>query len=181
MLLLSISNGLVLTLNSVIMDPMKRGVLNMIESVIDTVFQREPNIPAIQQWIAGNDKTSRHEEASQDMPRGTSSPLVVPPPTSNQGAAANKKAHKLSKNARKKEKRRSLLSEEDETSRSVASNESFLTPRSDESSTRTHPHPEVLDSSNNSGGDNNKVAVDHVYLNGDISYIMNGDEIDQIG
>ena len=47
MLLLSISNGLVLTLNSVTMDPMKRGVLNMIESVIDTVFRREPNIPAI--------------------------------------------------------------------------------------------------------------------------------------
>jgi hypothetical protein len=136
------------------------------------------SISNVQQWIAGNDKTSRHEEASQDMPRGTSSSLVVPPPTSNQGASANK-AHKLTKNARKQEKRRSLLSEEDETSRSAASDESYRTPRSDESSTRTHP--EVLDSSNNSGGDNNKVAVDHVYPNGDVSYIMNGDEIDKIG
>ena len=33
------------------MDPLNRGILNVIESVIDNLFVREPNVNGIQQWI----------------------------------------------------------------------------------------------------------------------------------
>jgi hypothetical protein len=33
------------------MDPLNRGILNVIESVIDNFFVREPNVNGIQQWI----------------------------------------------------------------------------------------------------------------------------------
>ena len=33
------------------MDPFNRGILNLIESVIDNLFVREPNVNGIQQWI----------------------------------------------------------------------------------------------------------------------------------
>ena len=99
-------NGVALTLNSVKMDPIKRGVLNVVESVIETLFIRQPNINAIQQWIGENHESSMNEDASRDFRQGTSSPLVVPPLTKNEGDSA-KKAHKPSKNARKKLQRKS--------------------------------------------------------------------------
>ncbi len=33
------------------MDPLKRGILNVIELVIDNLFVCEPNVNGIQQWI----------------------------------------------------------------------------------------------------------------------------------
>ena len=65
------------------------------------------------------------------------------------------------------------MSDENNTSRSSSDNDSFCT----SSST---PHSEVLDGTNNSGGDSDKVAVDHVYPNGNMTYNMKADEVEQI-
>jgi hypothetical protein len=40
------------------MDPKKRGILNVIESVIDNLFVREPNVNGIQQWINSCNQTN---------------------------------------------------------------------------------------------------------------------------
>ena len=160
------------------MDSMKKGILNLFESVIQNVFIREPNINAIQEWVSSCDQNKG----------GITTPPVTPPESRIQIDSAEKKKHnsgnassfhvsqrdnekKMGKNARKKLKLRSAL--DDDIS---SSNESCNT-----SSSSSKAHSEISDASKNDKEDSNAIGIDHVYPNGNINYTMTADEIDQIG
>ncbi len=65
------------------MDSMKKGILNLFESVIQNVFIREPNINAIQEWVSSCDQNKG----------GITTPPVTPPESRIQIDSAEKKKH----------------------------------------------------------------------------------------
>ena len=64
------------------MDSMKKGILNLFESVIQNVFIREPNINAIQEWVSSCDQNKG----------GITTPPVTPPESRIQIDSAEKKS-----------------------------------------------------------------------------------------